>query len=135
MIYAFLVAAASIGGEAHFARMTAPDRFGTGVLLVDANAFGVQYEAAKMNYRTAVLHNDKMERKMEIAFPAWVGPWQSDMIQRRIAWRMLMQALDESSSDERRLDDLDTLRGIIGDEAYFLGVMPMPFPSYEKTIP
>jgi hypothetical protein len=98
------------------------------VLLVDAYAFGLTYEGAKMNQTTYIKHHQAMMWEVPEAFRE---AWNERMWVNRRRWAMLVDALDEKLSATERLERLNELRESLGMRDFFGGRMVAPIPGYE----
>lgn len=102
------------------------------VVLADTDRFGGCYQTARLNYMAAAGH--RAIRGHEIASwnpPETFGRWERECQWRTDCWHALQAALDvEGYSRDTRLHYLNTLRFLLGEDAYWQGVMPSPFPAY-----
>ena len=97
------------------------------VLLVDAYAFGLTYEGAKINQATWIKHHQAMMREVPEAFRE---AWNERMWVNRQRWAMLVDALDEKLPAGDRLERLNELRESLGMRDFFAGRMVAAIPSY-----
>jgi len=109
------------------------------VLLTDAHWFPADYDSALAMRRMAWTHRQTMKDEIQ----SWNPPevfvvWERDMEWRRACWDALEDAKSSGpdavdiSRNAWRIQRLSRLRSLLGDAAYFAGLMPDPFPSYRR---
>ena len=65
--------------------------------------------------------------------PANAATWEQEVAWRHRCWYLMDDVLNcPTISVGAKLNSLDELRRMIGDDAYRAGVMPSPFPSYKQ---
>lgn len=105
------------------------------VCITDANWFPANYEACLSLRMMAYRHSETMKGEVF----GWnclevFEQWQEECKWRLSCWDALEDAKNPAIrvNDDWRLGRLASLKGLIGDEAYYAGRMPDPLPTYRR---
>lgn len=102
------------------------------VLLSDAHRFGLDFYSARAMWNLVRDHAGLMRDTIRVNDPANFHEWE-----RECAWRYRVYYLADDvlncpqMSVGAKLNSLDELRRLIGDEAYNAGRLPAPTPNYK----
>ncbi len=100
-------------------------------VLADAYKFGVGFQRVRRFYLIASAQPGVMRETVAANNTSdVVAEWEAECTWRRRCWDLLDDAIYmENFTVYRRVESLQRLRELIGDEAYFAGRMPNPTPT------
>ncbi len=108
-----------------------------GVVFSDAFKFGVDGPASRQLFLLASRHSSLMRPAMMQNSQAIIEQWERECQLRSSAWSLLDDVLYcqcswySGNCLAYRVDKLNQLRLLIGDEAFYAGEMPDPTPHYK----
>lgn len=111
--------------------------FGTpnmdGVCLTDAGRFPVDRASCRAIWKLTCTHPGRMVDQVATwNTPDALQAWREETHWRERCWNFLDDVLYMDWTPDRKLQSLARLRALLGDEAYFAGWMPAPFPNYNR---
>lgn len=102
------------------------------VILSDAYRFGVGFHQARALWRLSEKHKSLMRDEVQWNnSPKAFAQWECEVQWRARCWYLLDDAVNcPELGIVRKLQSLNELRCLIGDEAFYAGIMPAPIPRY-----